>query len=283
MTSTERPSLFVAATVPSDAHDGASEAWTATDHARGPWDPQHCHGGPVSALLARACEQAPADGIDWLIARLTIELTRPVPVGTPLALTTTVERAGRKVSVVAASLWQGTTEVAKVRALRIRRRHFDLAPHPLAPLELEGRPGDGVREQVTWATDGDTVAFHSHGAEHRIVEGDWDDPGPIKVWIRLAADLVGGERPTGVQRAAAAADFGNGVSSAIDYEQYLFINPDLTVHLAREPQGEWIGMSAHSLYGTPTASSGIGFAESALHDELGRLGRSVQSLFVEPR
>lgn len=283
MTDEPSPRLFDHTPLPSDAPAGATEAWTATEYARGPWDPQHCHGGPVSALLARACEQTPADGVDWLIARLTIELTRPVPVGHPLAMMSTVERPGRKVSVVAASLWSGATEVAKVRALRIRRQEFELPPHALVPPEIDGVPGGGTRERPTWASDGVGVAFHSHGAEHRIVEGSWNDLGPITLWIRLAVDLVEGETATGVQRVAAAADFGNGVSSSIDVDDYLFINPDLTVHLAREPQGEWIGMSSHSLYGTPSASSGAGFAESALHDELGRVGRSVQSLFVDVR
>jgi hypothetical protein len=277
------PALFDPAPLPADAPGDAVEAWTASEYARGPWDPRHCHGGPVSALLARACEQAPTGDTDWLITRLTIELTRPVPVGRPLALSTVVERPGRKVSVVAASLSTDGIDVAKVRALRVRRRDFALPEHPLADPEMDGTPGEGRHEKVSWAADGATIAFHSHSVEHRIVTGSWNDPGPIQLWIRLSVPLVAGETPTGVQRAAAAADFGNGVSSAIDYDQYLFINPDLTVHLAREPAGEWIGLSAHSVYGTPTASSGAGFAESALHDELGRVGRSVQSLFVEPR
>ena len=275
--------LFDHAPLPADAPDGAIEAWTATEYARGPWDPRHCHGGPVSALLARACERAPDGDTDWLITRLTIELTRPVPVGRPLALSTVVERAGRKVSVVAASLSTDGSEVAKVRALRVRRRSFALPEHPLAEPEMAGEPGEGRHERVAWAAHGDTVAFHSHSVEHRIVTGSWNDPGPIQLWIRLSVSIVAGETPTGVQRTAAAADFGNGVSSGIDYDEYLYINPDLTVHLAREPAGEWIGMSSHSVYGTPSESSGAGFAESALHDELGRVGRSVQSLFVERR
>ena len=299
--------IFDPVALPSDAPDGATDAWVASEYARGPWDPGHCHGGPVSALLARACELAPTDGIEWLITRLTVELTRPVPVGYPLALSTTVERPGRKVSVVAASLSSNGAEVAKVRALRVRSREFALPEHPLAEAEMTGPAGEGRREHLTWgrvpSSDGGgrlseddgveddagendaggPVAFHSHGAEHRVVAGSWNDPGPMQMWIRLIVDLVAGEEPTGVQRTAAVADFGNGVSSGIDHAQYLYINPDLTVHLARRPVGEWIGLSSHSLYGTATSSSGAGFAESALYDADGRLGRSVQSLFVEPR
>jgi hypothetical protein len=42
-------------------------------------------------------------------------------------------------------------------------------------------------------------------------------------------------------------------------------------------------MRSASFYGTPVRSSGAGFAESALYDAEGRLGRSVQSLLIDDR
>jgi hypothetical protein len=51
----------------------------------------------------------------------------------------------------------------------------------------------------------------------------------------------------------------------------------------RPPVGEWIGMRSASYYGTANGSSGAGFAESALFDADGRLGRSVQSLILDER
>ena len=105
----------------------------------------------------------------------------------------------------------------------------------------------------------------------------------MAVWIRITKPVVPGEEPSGVQRAVAAADFGNGVSRGLDAERFLFINPDLTVHLIRVPVGEWIGMRTASHYGIEGRSSGVGMAESALYDAAGRVGRSVQSLFVDPR
>lgn len=282
---TELPPLFVPVEPPAGIADESTTWWAATGHARGPWDARHCHGGPVSAMLARTCEQVDDDSeTDWQIARLTIELTRPVPVEAPLGITAVVERPGRKVSIVAASMVNALgVEVAKVRSLRIRRTDFALDEHPIAPPELTGEPGVGRKESVTWAVDDDATMFHRDGAEHRMVDGGWSQPGPIKLWVRLLTSVVAGEIPSGVQRAAAAADFGNGVSSAIDFDRYLFINPDLTVYLSRPPVGEWIGMSTHSSYGTAAMSTGAGFAESALHDADGRVGRSVQSLFVESR
>ena len=258
--------------------------WTPTELARGPWDPRACHGGPVGALLARAVEHATADSpVDWQMARLSIELTRPVPVGTPLTLTTEIERDGRKVSLVAARLCDGDTEVARARSLRIRVKDLDLPTDVVQSLpDPPGRPDDGRTQRVTWAVD-EHVAFHKDACEHRFVEGAWDAPGPVGVWIRLLVDVVPGETPSGVQRAAAAADFGNGVSGGLPFDRFTYINPDLTVHLLRTPVGEWIGMRSESVYGTATTSSGAGFAESALFDVDGRLGRSVQSLILDER
>ena len=262
---------------------GANQ-WTPTDYARGPWDPRACHGGPVSALLTRAVELVdPESPVDWQVARLTVELTRPVPVGRPLTLTTHIERPGRKVSLVSARLDDDGTEVARARALRIRRIDLELPDDTVQPLpDPPGSPHDAQRQRVAWAVD-DHVAFHKDSCEHRFTEGSWDEPGAVGVWIRLLVGVVAGETATGAQRAAAAADFGNGVSGGLPYDRYTFINPDLTVHLLRPPVGEWIGMRTASHYGTSSASTGAGFAESALYDLDGRLGRSVQSLILDSR
>ena len=47
----------------------------------GPWNPEHQHAGPPSALICRAVERAAAnDGLTHL-GRLTVNLLRPAPVG----------------------------------------------------------------------------------------------------------------------------------------------------------------------------------------------------------
>jgi hypothetical protein len=260
--------------------DGAGERWVATELSRGPWDPRHCHGGPVSAFLARAVETVGAgDPTAWQVARLTIELTRPVPMGRSLSLTTSVERPGRKVSLVGAVLLDGDTEVARVRALRIRREAVELPDG--ANLAVDPSPApvtSGRTERPTFAP-GEATAFHRDACEHRFVVGSWAEPGPVEVWVRLKVPVVVGEEPSGLQRVAAAADFGNGVSGSLPYERFVYINPDLTIHLLRPPVGEWVGMRTDSWYG----DEGAGLAESALFDDRGRLGRSCQSLFVDPR
>jgi hypothetical protein len=249
------------------------DRFVPTELARGPWSPDALHGGPVAALLARIAQAVPADA-PMHPARLTVELLRPVPLA-PLAPSARLLRPGRKVQLVEASLHHGATEVARATLLRLRAE-----PLPLPPGlgDVPTLPPPAAATPVTAAWFGD-VAYHSHATEHRAVRGAWMDPGPIVDWIRLRVPVVSGETPSPLERVAAAADFGNGVSWVLPLGEWLFINPDLTIHLHRLPAGEWVCLDAVTFPGP----DGAGMAESALHDEHGRIGRSVQSLLLERR
>ena len=59
----------------------------------------------------------------------------------------------------------------------------------------------------------------------------------------------------------------------------MFINPDLTLYIEREPIGEWICLQARTII----APDGIATAESVLYDLQGRVGTATQALLVAPR
>jgi hypothetical protein len=122
------------------------------------------------------------------------------------------------------------------------------------------------------------VGYHT-AMQVRFTAGSFLDPGPATAWLRMRMPLVDGEQPSPLTRVLIAADSGNGVSNVLDFDRYLFINADLTVHLLRYPAGQWVCLQAD----TSIDSAGIGLADTALHDEHGRIGRSAQSLFVAPR
>jgi hypothetical protein len=91
--------------------------------------------------------------------------------------------------------------------------------------------------------------------------------------------LVAGEPVSPLARVLVAADSGNGVSAALDYRRHLFINTELSVHLVREPAGEWVLLDAITYVGP----HGVGLSESVLYDETGRLGSAAQTLLVRRR
>jgi hypothetical protein len=244
-----------------------------TELARGPWSPGSLHGGPVAAVVARSVEQLAGD--DGLaLTRLTLELLRPVATG-PLTVDSRVVRPGRRVQLIDTVVTQGRTEVTWGRSLRIRVDPTLPAPTN-ARAEDDAPPGPGSGEDMP-STMPDYAAFHNQGMEIRFVRGRFDRRGPATAWFRLRVPVVAGEATSPVQRAVAAADFGNGISAELDFRTDLFINPDLTVSLVRPPEGEWICVDARTRFGAP----GIGSAESVLWDEGGRVGRAVQDLVVE--
>ena len=116
------------------------------------------------------------------------------------------------------------------------------------------------------------VGYHT-AMELRIAEGAIGE-GRATAWLRMRMPLVLGQPTSPLCRVAIAADSGNGVSARLDWRRWLFINPDLTIHVHRVPRGEWVGLEAI----TEVEPHGIGLAASVLHDEDGPLGRGLQAL-----
>lgn len=239
--------------------------------AVGPWDPGALHGGPVAMLLTQALEACPAD-VEMDLVRLTVELLKPVPTK-PLAVSARTERPGRRVQVLGAALVADGVEVAWARALRVRRE--DLG----AGFEQQQQPPPpGPEGLEDWAEGGFGPGYGRYGVDLRFVDGAADAPGPATAWVRLKLPVLAGETPSQFQRVAAAADFGNGFSWVLDWSRYVFVNPDLTINLARPAEGEWIAMASRTATGP-----GHGLAESALFDARGVIGRSLQSLYIAAR
>jgi Thioesterase-like superfamily len=245
------------------------DRFVPSESTRGPWDPDAQHAGPPSALLGRALERCePREGAR--LGRVTFEILRPVPLA-PLAVEARVTRPGRSVELLEASLSGPDGEVMRARAWRLQAGEVELA----APSE-DPPPGPDRGAESDFFATGQTVGYHT-AMEWRFVRGAFLEPGPATVWMRMRMPLVAGEQPTPLQRVLVAADSGNGVSAALDWRDYLFINTDLSVHLLRPPTGQWVCLDA------VTRVDGLGLTDTALWDEDGRIGRAAQTLLVRRR
>jgi hypothetical protein len=251
--------------------EGSDGRFVATEHARGPWDPKALHGGAPAALLVRAFEQLPATK-GLCLARVTYEFVRPALVG-PLEVRADVVRPGRRVQLLEASIVADGVEVVRARALQVQAADADTGARDNTrppPGPEHGRPPElHVPHHPMFAFDAIEIVF---------VAGTWGG-GPSTAWFRLRSPIVAGETPSPLQRLAAAGDFGNGISATLSWDDYLYINPDLTLYIERQPAGEWICLESQ----TRIAPDGIGVAESILYDERGRVGRATQALLVAPR
>lgn len=248
------------------------DAFVATERTRGPWSAEHQHGGPPAALVARALARLPADQ-PMHIARITVELLRPVPIAT-LRVEARWTKTGKRVRTSEATLAVGGDLVVRARALHVRLTDIDVPP-PRAPWTPPPAPeslAPFVFPFFLW-----DVGYHT-SVECRVTGGAFGS-GHLAAWMRPIVPLLEGEAMAPLERVMTCVDSGNGLSVALDLARYTFVNPDLTVYLARDLAGEWVHLDA----ATHAEGHGVGLAQCALADARGPLGRSLQSLIIERR
>lgn len=247
-----------------------SDGWfLANDAARGPWDPEACHGGPPAGLLARASEN---EVPDQRLTRMSLEFSRPIPMA-GFRIDTAVVRRGRSVSVTQSDLLDRSGKVcATARSLHIRETEAQGFPSvsATAPSFDFAEPGSFP---MVWR--GHEYPWFSAGVEARFEPNHHDSIGPTTMWMR-SLNLLPEEEMSPFQTVCPVADCGNASSRNAEPHVVSFVNPDLTINVFREPVGPWIGSSAVS-YWEP---NGIGLADAELFDKQGLVGRSTQTLLL---
>jgi Thioesterase-like superfamily len=242
-----------------------------THLTEGPWDPNAQFGGAPAALLATLVEQVPSL-VPMQLARFVVDLMRPVPLDA-LVPQVRIVREGKRIQVVAASLFAGSVEVVRSSALRVRRLDLgDLAlpdgtcSHPLpdSPCSLDeepfaGRQAPGSRRAVEYL-------FEGKGGYYR-------DP----AWIRLRVDVISGQPATPVARLAYTADLASGIGVEPDLP-VRGINADLSINVIRYPEDEWIGLVGRGWINR----TGVGQVQARLFDVHGLAASVSMARLVDP-
>src|SRR3954451_46725 len=257
--------------------------WRATAATEGPWSSPLQHGGPPSALLVRAAERAAhrqTGREDLQALRVVVDFLGPVPVDV-VEVRAELVRAGRSAVLVDCELSAVGRTALRARTWLVRRAPQPTPPGPrtpaaaptsaTAPSPAAPRPED--------LPDDDRWDFgYAHHLRWRPASGVLHSAGPACVWVSPQVPLVPGEPLTGLQRVVTVADSASGVSAELDWRRWSFPNVDLTVHLSRRPEGEWLLMDAR----THLESTGNALAQAVLSDRHGPVGRSAQTLVVGP-
>ncbi|WP_051774769.1 thioesterase family protein [Streptomyces sp. NRRL S-237] len=253
-----------------DLGDGRFESTPAT---AGPWNAKSQHAGPPSALIGRALEHHdPRPGMR--IARVTVELLRPVPVA-DLRVEVRTVRSGGSVEILEGEITADDVPVLLARAWRLVTSPEDtpaLRPVPPAP----ALPGPQPPHTMAGAhLDGYIAAM-----EWRFEDGaGFDTLGPGAAWARQRIPLVTGSPDSPLTRALTVADSSWAVGFELDHHKNLVINTDVTLALHRDPVGEWLCLRSH----TAAGPNGSGLAVGQLDDATGGCGQVLQTLLITER
>jgi len=263
----DEPPLPEALFTPIDSTGFLPSAFT-----RGPWRADAQHGGPPAALLVAVVERQVQE--NEFLSHLEIELVRPVPLER-LDVTDGRDTVSRRVARVRGELHAAGKLVARASGLSIQRSEVPTPEwRPEDVPAVEPPPPEARVDPPRWAS-GQGTTYHRNAVEHRFTAGSFREPGPAVDWQRLRLPIVVGAEPSGLQRLAAAADFGSGISAVFGPEsKFGLINANLSISLARSPVGEWISLDAV----THVGPQGTGLGITTLGDRTGPVGIATQSL-----
>jgi len=239
------------------------DRWIPSPEAKGPFPGQH--GGAIAGLLASCLEVEAAQLEAGTALRCTTLLLRPAPVE-PCNISLSKVRTGGRVTVLAAALRIGEKDCAQAQAAFVRPENVGHWPLPAQqvcePSRYEVVPKPAKFGSVPWFRD--TV-------EVRRSDGVF--------WLRSLTPVV--DPATPLARVCAHADWASGLSRHDSYESPKvggFPNADLSVHLGREPKGEWVGLKPTSYW----YANGMGMTDTEILDVYGPIGRACHTLVLLP-
>lgn len=233
------------------------ECFLPTVNAQSHWGDDHLNGPAIVGLAARALETA--FGLpEFLPARLTVDLFKAAR-GVPTTTEVTLVREGRRVRNSECEIVQDGVTVARAILVQYRRT---AAPrgHEWVPAADFVFPADVDETWIQMHSDG--VGWTRTMADHQNAER--------KCVVNRGIDVVEGWQNTPFVNAVMIAEATSLVTN-LGTQGIGYINGDLTVALARLPEGERIGVRADSHW----VSDGIAVGAATLFDDAGAFGSGL--------
>lgn len=242
--------------------------YESTIHAQGAWNPQEQHMAPVSGIMVRELE-AFSPRPDLRMARISFDILGMIP-GGEFSIECKVLRPGKTIELVQAEMIADGRTAVRATAWRLQRSDTSavaaLGDSPM-PVLAEATVAEGLAE---WP------GGYIRSIDLQAVPGAV--PGRGQAWLRGKYPMVAGVPTADLVKLIGVADTANGIAPRIAPGDgtYIYPNTDLSLHLYRDPEGEWLGLDTSVTFG----SDGIGLTSSVLNDRNGPFGRAEQILTV---
>ena len=240
-----------------------------TTHTTGAWTPSEQHFSPIAGLLTHAIDRFVADHGNPALAmgRITFDILGTVAIE-PFDVQVEVVRPGRTIELLQAEAAVRGRPFVRARAWRLVREDTREvaggAPDRLPP------PGGLKPWPLVSVWPGGYIA----SIEFRPIRPP--EPGRTTAWLRTRTALVAGEQASPLARFIGLVDTANGIAVRVPTATWFYPNVDLSIHLHRQPSGEWVGLDTTVVFGP----EGHGVTSTVLHDVDGPVGRAEQMLTI---
>jgi hypothetical protein len=242
--------------------------WQPMPHAAGPF--AGLQGGAVASLLTAEIE-ALADQRKWGAAiSSSAWFLRPTPMAV-LRTGLSVVTEGGRVSVIDNTLWPDGEDqpCATVRVTLSRERAVEVPGF----IDPESDAADPTRFPVRTRQAAHGRPWFMDAMEAR--EGDG------VAWFRMNQAIIGGAGSLSklpLSSVLGPADWTHGIARPFR-DVVADPNPNLTVQLFRQPNGEWVGVRAEARW---RPAGGLGAGSGVLLDINGEIGRVSMSVILVP-
>jgi hypothetical protein len=274
--------------IPDNFFEIDGKAFIPTAAGRGYWQKDTLSGAAAASLLGFAIERDHLEP-DWIPVRLSIDMLR-MPPSAPLTVATEVLHQSGRLRLVEARLMHQDRVLTRALCQILRPTEAPADPvwhSPPWPAPLpETLPS--VLRYHRWDTRPippghprfarDMPEIETAASANPPVLGQMTPASARQTWVRPTLPPIAGHALTPFMRVVTTADFtsplAHSSAHSIDY-----INTDLTLHLHRLPQGEWIGyeLTGHG------ATDGVAVGQVAIHDLDGPIGMVVISAIANSR
>jgi acyl-CoA thioesterase len=233
--------------------------------AQSPWGADHLNGPALVGLAAHALEAA--FGLpEFLPARLTVDLFRAAR-GVPTTVKVSLVREGRRVRNSECEVVQDGITVVKATLVQYRSSEPPAGEEWLSTTDFT--PPEVIDTALATYISSDDVGWSRAIADHQNASR--------KRYVNRSIDVIEGQANSPFIRAAMAAE-GTSLVTNLGSKGIGYINGDLTVALARLPEGDWVAVQADSHW----AADGIAVGNSTLFDSRGPFGSGLVTAISNP-
>jgi Thioesterase-like superfamily len=241
-----------------------------TRHTQGAWSLDDQHFSPLAGLIVHAVDRHRLNTRGNLIlSRISFDILGRLAREECDIRVETI-RPGRTIELVQATVVIADRPVVLARAWHLQvvdtRAVAGGFPDGLTP------PGESPSWPMT------SVWKSGYIASLDVRTPSPPQAGRATAWVSTGCDLVAGETSSPQASYIALVDTANGIGIRQPPTAWIFPNVDLTIHLYRQPEGQWTGLDTTVTFGR----TGQGLTSTVLHDVNGPIGRAEQILTVRP-